>query len=170
MLRHHGRHHPAVGQAIGKACSQQHGLAIEAGDRFIDAFGLPGRTGGEQGYVRVVAQRGQGKRVEAHGHRRVHDLLWPMPVQRPVAEDTVEKCTLFIQQRHAVMPWYHRRFSRVQRGQQRHDKQIAVFKAQRPAFTFQPLQVGHQPRDIRPQVAERPGVVVLPGNRSMRRT
>ena len=57
-----------------------------------------------------------------------------------------------------------RRFTGVQRGQQRNDKQVAVFKAQRPALAFLLTQGVDQHGHVVAQLAKRPGTIVKPGN------
>ncbi|MNL67552.1 hypothetical protein D3C87_1921470 [compost metagenome] len=53
-----------------------------------------------------------------------------------VAEHAAEQRLLFFEQRDAAVSGDDRRFSCMESGEQGDDKQVAVFKAQRPALTF----------------------------------
>lgn len=64
----------------------------------------------------------------------------------------------------------HWRFPRMQRGQQRDQKQVAVVKTERPTLAWLLLQVVKQVSDIIAQMRQRSAVRFLPRNQRLRRT
>jgi len=58
----------------------------------------------------------------------------------------------------------NRRFARMQCAQQRHDKQIAVFEAQRPALPRLHLELPGELCHVVTHLAHGPGVVAKPGD------
>ena len=65
-----------------------------------------------------------------------HHNLFPMKTKRSIAQNAAKQRLLFFKLRDAAMAGNDRCFTGVQRGQQRNNKQVAVFKAQRPALAF----------------------------------
>ena len=96
----------------------------------------------------------------AGGH---HNQL-AMEIERAIAQNAAKQRLLFFKLRDAAMAGDDRRFTGMQRGQQRNDKQVAVFKAQRPALAFLLTQGVDQQGHVVAQLAQRPGTIVKPGN------
>ena len=93
--------------------------------------------------------------------------LSPLKIERGVAQDAAEQRPLFVKLCRPAVPGEDRRFTRMQRRQQRDNKQIAVFDAQRPALAFFITQRVDQLSDIVAQIAKRPEMVVLSGDRGV---
>ncbi len=90
-----------------------------------------------------------------------HPQLSPLKIERGVAQDAAEQRPLFVKLRRPAVPGEDRRFTRMQRRQQRDNKQIAIFDAQRPALAFFITQRVDQLSDVVAQIAKRPEMVVL---------
>ena len=80
--------------------------------------------------------------------RGSHPQLSPLKIERGVAQDAAEQRPLFVKLRRPAVPGEDRRFTRMQRRQQRDNKQITVFDAQRPAFAIFTTQRVDQLSDV----------------------
>ena len=136
MLRDDGGHNATASQAFAEAVSQQAGFAIQADDVLNHPARRSRGAGGEQLDEAVFVNLRQGypagDRLVAGGY---HNQL-PVNIEGPIAQDAAKQRLLLLKQRNAAMAGNDRRFTGMQRGQQRNDKQVAVFKAQRPALAF----------------------------------